>query len=187
MKTIYFVTQNDYKFKKFQESVNSSLFEFAQLSESTPEIQAATNAEVASFSAKWAADKFNKPIICEDIGLYISAYDGFPGPYLSQVEKWLKTDGFLKLTENVIDKSAQWEYSVAFCAPGKEPISFSTFTKGKIAEKAQGKGGWYADKIFLPENQSQTIAQLLDLQIYKRNRDHYENLVKYLEAEFKSK
>ncbi|PIY94006.1 MAG: non-canonical purine NTP pyrophosphatase [Candidatus Levybacteria bacterium CG_4_10_14_0_8_um_filter_35_23] len=187
MKKIYFVTQNDYKFKKFKKSINSSLFEFIQLSESTPEIQAATNAEIASFSAKWAADKFNKPVICEDVGLYINTFNGFPGPYLSQVEKWLKTDGFLKLTENVVDRSAQWEYSVAFCAPKKEPVSFSTFPKGKIAERAQGKGGWYADKVFLPDNDTRTIAELLDLGIYKRNKDHYESLVDYLEKNFEFK
>lgn len=187
MKRIYFVTQNDYKFKKFQEAVDSLLFEFVQISELTPEIQAATNAEIALFSAKWAAEKFNKPVICEDVGLYINAFDGFPGPYLSQIEKWLKTDGFLKLTNDIVDKSAQWEYSVAFCMPKKNPVSFSTFSKGRISKKAQGKGGWYVDKIFIPDNDTRTIAQLLDLGIYKRNKKHYENLIKYLEKNFESK
>lgn len=180
MKPIYFVTQNNYKFQKFQEAVSEPTFFFEQLPITTPEIQAENNRLVAEYSAQWAANSQGKSVICEDIGLYINAYGGFPGPYLSQVENWLKTTGFLTIMANIEDRSAYWEYAVAYCQPGKQPVSFYTLHTGSIAFEARGDDGWYADKIFIPDGQKKTIAELLDAKEYQRNRDHYEKLVEYL-------
>ncbi len=184
MTDIYFVTSNNYKFRKFSESLSTTQFNFIQLNETTPEIQSTNNSDVAEFSAKWASQTFNKPVICEDVGLYIDALHGFPGPYLSHIEKWIETDGFLNLMSGVGNREAHWEYCVAFCVPGSKPVSFSTFPRGSIAYTAKGKDGWYADKIFLPENEKLTIAEMLDLKIYKRNKDHYEKLLEYLKKEY---
>lgn len=182
MKQIFFVTQNDYKFQKFQEAISEPVFHFMQLSIATPEIQAKNNRLIAEYSAQWAANSQGKSVICEDVGLYLNAYDGFPGPYLSEVEKWLKTPGFLKLMDGEKDRSAYWEYAVAYCEPGEKPVSFHTINKGNIALEAKGVDGWYADKIFIPEGKNQTIAQLLDEKVYQRNKDHYEKLVEYLKS-----
>ncbi len=181
MAPIYFVTRNNYKFKKICDASQSSQFEFIQLSEVTPEIQAENNSQIAEFSAKWAAKTFNKSVVCEDVGLYIDYFGGFPGPYLSQVEKWIGSDGFLKLMEDIDNRSARWEYSVAFCNPNKEPISFSTFSTGSIAKFAAGIDGWPADKVFIPDSETKTIAQLLDENLYQRNKDHYERLFEHIE------
>lgn len=186
MSNIFFVTSNNYKFRKFKEALSLSPFKFTRLNESTPEIQATNNSDVAKFSAKWASQTFNKPVICEDIGLYIDELNGFPGPYLSHVEKWIKTTGFLSLLRGKENRIAHWEYCVAFCKPGSEPISFSTFPSGSIAKAAQGEGGWYADKIFIPENETMTIAEMLDLKVYRRNEDHYKKLLEHLMKEYRS-
>lgn len=181
-KHIYFVTQNDYKFQKFKEVVSEPSIEFEQLSIDTPEIQAQNNRLVAEYSAQWVANNQQKSVICEDVGLYINAYGGFPGPFLSQVEKWIETTGFLKLMDGVEDRSAYWEYAVAYCEPEKEPVSFHTIYTGNIALEARGNDGWFADKVFIPDGESQTIAELLDQKLYRRNRDHYEKLIEYLKS-----
>jgi XTP/dITP diphosphohydrolase len=182
MKQLYFITTNEYKFTRFTESAAIAGFEVLQLKEETPEIQAADNRQVAEFSAKWAAEKFQHAVLKEDVGLYIDVYDGFPGPYLSQVEKQLETDGFLKLLAGVDDRKAHWEYSIAYCEPGKEPVSFFTQHEGSIATEARGQSGWYADKLFIPEGQPQTVAELLDHKAYVRNEQHYEALKDYLRS-----
>jgi XTP/dITP diphosphohydrolase len=180
MKQIYFITTNNYKFKKFSESVTLEGIEVQQLAKETPEIQAANNREVAEFSAEWVANEFNCPVIKEDVGMYIDALDGFPGPYLSSVEKQLKTDGFLKLLKDVTNRGAHWEYAVAFCEPGKKPVSFYTQHNGSIATEARGKSGWYADKLFILEGKDKTVAELLDTNEYVRNDKHYAQLKEYL-------
>ena len=57
MRKIYFVTRNEYKFKRFLDSTQGDNIEFERLVEETLEIQAYNNQVVSSFSAKWVADK----------------------------------------------------------------------------------------------------------------------------------
>lgn len=180
MKQLYFITTNDYKFKRFTESAGLEGFEVLQLKEETPEIQATNNRQVAEYSAKWAADKFQRAVLKEDVGIYIHAYKGFPGPYLSQIEKQLETEGFLRLLTDATDRSAYWEYAIAYCEPGQEPVSFYTQHKGSYANEARGQSGWYTDKMFVPEGQPKTVAELLDADEYVRDEKHYEQLRSFL-------
>lgn len=182
MKGTYFITTNAYKFKKFTEVVHSSSFAVEQLSEETPELQAKTNREVAEFSAEWAANKFNLPVLKEDVGLYIESLDGFPGVYLNQIEKWIKSEGYLKLLGNVNNRAAYWEYAIAYCEPNKKPISFYTHQPGEIATEIKGNSGYFTDKIFIPKGQTKTIAELLDDNTYVRNDNHYKQLLDYLNS-----
>jgi non-canonical purine NTP pyrophosphatase (RdgB/HAM1 family) len=138
--SIYFVTQNDYKFAKFQEASATSPFHFSRLSVATPEIQATSNRPVAEYSAKWAANEYHRPVICEDVGLYLHAYHGFPGPYLLHVEGWLKTTGFTRLLTNCKNRRAHWEYALAYCAPNSQPVSFTASCHGHLTTKAKGRG-----------------------------------------------
>lgn len=182
VKKIYFVSTNEYKVKQFSNSIRLKGFKFERMAEQTLEIQASSNQEVSSFSAKWVADKVNLPAIKEDVGLYIHALKGFPGPYLGQIEKWIESDGFLDLMKNKSDRSAHWECSVSYCEPGRDAVTFYTHQKGSIAYEARGNGGWFADKIFVPEDSEKTIAELLDEDKYVRNEDHYKQLEEYLLA-----
>jgi XTP/dITP diphosphohydrolase len=112
--------------------------------------------------------------------MYIRALSGFPGPYLADVEKQIKSEGYLKLLSEVTDRSAYWEYAIAYCEPGKEPVSFSTRYEGSIAYGVRGESGWYTDKVFVPAESTYTIAELLDRKEYVRDVGHYEQLKEYL-------
>ncbi len=178
MDTWFFVTTNTYKYEKFMEVARSIGLDCLLLREQTPEIQVDSNVDVAKFSAKWAAEQFQKNVICEDVGIYLNYYDGFPGVYLSQVEKWLGKKGFLKLMEGVADRTARWEYAASYCRPGGEPVVTNTFLEGKIAYEARGSGGWIMDSIFVPKGSDRTIAELLDAREFKRSRAHYEAILR---------
>lgn len=178
MDTWNFVTTNDYKYKKFMEVAEDIHLNCVQLHEQTPEIQAESNSDVAKFSAKWAAEKFQKNVICEDVGIYIDYYRGFPGVYLSQVEKWLGSNGFLKLMDSVTDRRARWEYAVAYCRPGEEAVGVCSFLDGKISLESEGIGNWEMDRIFIPKGEDRTIAELLDTGEFIRNNDHYQELIR---------
>lgn len=180
MKQLYFITTNEVKFRRFTDSMRLDGFEVVQLKEETPEIQAANNREVAEFSAEWAANRFQCAVIKEDVGLYIDALKGFPGPYLGPVEKQLETEGFLRLLSGTSERQACWEYAIAYCEPGQTPRSFSTKPTGTISPEARGVAGWYADKLFIPDGQTKTIAQLLDAGAYVRDEQHYTALKEYL-------
>jgi len=182
-KKIYFVTTNQYKFGQFLSVVKQSQFShfsFEQLAKETVEIQANDNEQVALFSSQWACEKYNLPVIKEDVGFYIDALKGFPGSYISQIEDQIGTSGYLKLLDGNSNRRAYWRYSVAICFPGKQPVAFSTLQRGTIAAKAMGEAGWHTDKIFIPSGQKKTVSELLDENAYERDNKHYEKLLEYL-------
>jgi XTP/dITP diphosphohydrolase len=176
---IYFVTTNEFKFKSFSKSIGSVTWKIKRLAIETPEIQADNNCAVAEYSARWAADTCKHPVITEDVGIYIEALHGFPGPFLSQAEAQLGAEGFLRLMRGK-PRKAYWEYAVAYCQPNSEPVSFRAIQKGSIAYRQTGTVGWPMGKIFIQENQTETISALLEKNSYKRNNFHYEQLRDYL-------
>jgi XTP/dITP diphosphohydrolase len=180
--TIYFVTTNDFKYQSAKQVLLDSSFLLERLDVNTPEIQADDNLSVAEYSAKWAANTYNLPVITEDVGIYIDELNGFPGPYLSQVEKQIGAAGFLKLLEDKSSRAAYWEYVVSFCNPGDDPVSFTATQHGEIALDKSGTVGWDMGKIFIPTGQVMTISALLDEQRYVRNNSHYTDLKKYLNS-----
>lgn len=178
MEKIYFITTNDSKFHYFQKFLSSyPQIKAKQLKVETPEIQAETNKEVAEFSAKWASQKYNLPVIVEDVGFYLEAFPGFPGPFLKYIELGIKAQGFLDLLQNQENRKAHYELCVSYCKPNKNPISFSTFHHGTIGYQNKGNGGFIVDKIFTPTNETKTIGQLIEANKFQRSEDHYQKLI----------
>lgn len=184
MTKVYFVTKSDYKFEKFTASVKLPKLILQKLEQETPEIQSMDNKKIAEFSASWAANKFNFPVIKEDVGLFMETLGGFPGPYLTHIEPLIHSEGFLKLMLGKTNRKAHWVYAVAFCQPGHRPVSFSAVQKGEIAFEIKGNTGYESDKIFIPADSNRTIAELLDAKQFIRSSGHYRLLEEYLKSHF---
>jgi XTP/dITP diphosphohydrolase len=127
------------------------------------EIQADEIHLIAETSAQEAATKSRMPIFVEDAGLFIKAFNGFPGPYSSYVYRTLGTAGILKLMKNISTRDAYFHSVVAFCDSHK-PDSIRSFTgkvKGRIAFKERGKRGFGFDPIFEPAAEpNRTFAEM---------------------------
>lgn len=185
---IAFATSNQFKFDSLQKFLKKVApeFELKQINTEIPEIQAADNQSVAAFSALWAANQLKQPVIKEDIGFYLEAWNGFPGPLVKDVEQQLGTAGFLQLLSATSNKRAHFKAAIAYAQPGQELAQVATFeTKlsGFVTDKTvglgQGKGG-LADQIFIPDGYEITIAQALDEDSFDRPTAHYQQLVNYL-------
>ena len=181
MKRIIFISNNPIKFNYFSENVKINNFIFEQKKTETSELQADNNRIIAEFSAQWAAKKLQEPVIKEDVGVYIESLNRFPGPFINSIENKIYAEGFIKLLEGSENRNAYWEYAIAFCEPDKSPISFYTHQRGTISYEKRGNSGFEMDKIFIPEGQTQTTAELLDENKYIRNNSHYKDLKEYLE------
>ena len=66
-----------------------------------PEIQAATFAEALSAKAQAAAAMFGRPVLVDDSGLVLCAYQTFPGPLTSVVMRSLGVPGLQRLLNGV--------------------------------------------------------------------------------------
>lgn len=151
----------------------------------SPEIQSENIKEVAGFSAKWAADKLQKPVLKNDSFLEIEALNGFPSFSAKYAEKWLKADGFLKLMNSIKNRKAKYVDATAFCIPGGEPIVFISETKLTIAEEKSGVHGWEMDYIMIVDGCNKTMANYPDKErLELLNNDHYIKARAYLEKLF---
>ena len=109
----------------------------------------------------------NQAVIKNDSGLIIEALKGFPGPYTAYVENTLTEDGILKLMSGEENRKAYFVEVISYCEPGKEPISFISKTLGTISKEKKGEYGWSYDRIFIPFNETKTLAEFNDDERWK--------------------
>lgn len=153
---LYFVSSNYHKYqeaKKILQSfgINPGFFKYE-----LEEIQSSSLKEIASKKAMQAFQKYKKPIIIEDDGLFIDSLGGFPGPYSSYVFKTIGNKGILQLLKR--DRTAKFISNISYC-DNKNLKSFEAKIDGTIS-KIQNGSGWGYDPIFIPKNFSKTFAQL---------------------------
>ena len=128
------------------------------------EIQADTNAEVAAFASKAAAQAAGRPVMVEDAGLYVDSLRGFPGPYSAYAFKTVGVDGIIALLRSppkrAKKREASFVSSLAFCAPLGKPRLFEGSARGTITKKPRGTRGFGFDPIFLPDRGAKTFGEL---------------------------
>lgn len=180
MNRLTFITRNRYKFDQFCRAIDTNKILLDNMAIDTPEIQANSNRDVAEFSASWAAMTFRRPVIVEDVGLYIEALNGFPGVYLQTMEEKIGIELIMKMLESERNRSAYWEYALAYCEPGDRPVSFVARQTGSIAQSMRGKSGYAAARAFVPTGYRETISELMATGRYVRNNQHYKDFESYL-------
>ena len=132
-----------------------------------PEIQAPTLEPIAAAGARDAYREVGGPVVVDDAGLFIGAFDGFPGPYSSFVENTIGVDRCWELAESLADRAAAFRCVLAYCDgetvddpvdDGGLPVkTFSGVVEGEIVAP-RGDGGFGYDPIF--EHDGKTFAEL---------------------------
>jgi len=135
-------------------------YELDHVKTTYPEIQADTIDETIIPGLKWLMERYNRPIMIDDSGLFIDALNGFPGVYSAYVFKTVGCDGILKLMKDVKDRSARFECCIGFMIPGGEPSVVKGIAEGSISSEKVGSGGFGYDPVFIPEGHTQTYAQI---------------------------
>jgi XTP/dITP diphosphohydrolase len=181
MKKITYVTKNWAKIASAKQVLEPLGFEVDNIKMDTTEIQADDTEEVAMHSAKEASEKLKCAVLKNDSGLYVDALGGFPGPYTHYVDERLGEDGLLKLLDGVEERDAHFVEALAYCEYGKEPVVFTSITKGTIAKEKSGKYGWSWDFIFIPEGNDKTLGNYPDEERFLLwSTDGYHKLAEYL-------
>jgi XTP/dITP diphosphohydrolase len=108
-----FVTTNAGKVREAREYLGEGTV--TQLDFDYPEIQADELAAVAADGARKAYRHAQEPVIVDDAGLFIDAFDGFPGPYSAYVEDTVGVERVWRMTRVEDDRSAAFRGVVAYC------------------------------------------------------------------------
>ncbi|MDS0260053.1 non-canonical purine NTP pyrophosphatase [Haloarcula sp. S1CR25-12] len=107
-----FVTTNPGKVREATAYLDD---EVVQFDFDYPEVQADDLGAVAAHGAREAYRAADGPVIVDDAGLFIDAFDGFPGPYSSYVEDRVGIDRVWRMTEPESDHGAAFKTVIAYC------------------------------------------------------------------------
>ena len=168
---IYLATTNKVKMLTATKalSMHGIDLEMLTLDYEVPEIQSFSVEEIAKFSAKFVADKENKPVLVTDAGFFIGSLNGFPGPFMKQMNHYLSSQDLLNLMKDKTDRKLQIVDCLAFCEPRKEPVTFVSKINGVISKKSEGKGTSIGNIMIL-----EGLEKVEALYTHKEMTDYYE-------------
>jgi XTP/dITP diphosphohydrolase len=155
-----FVTTNEHKRREVEEILGVAL---RRADLDLPEIQAIDPAEVAaekSRAARVALGETDLPVLVEDSGLMVDAWDGFPGALTKWVMKSVGNEGLLRLFSPGDDRSARAVCVVALAEADGKVRTFRGEVRGTVAESPRGEGGFGYDPVFVPHWSSMTYAEM---------------------------
>ena len=163
-KVVFFATGNIHKFNEVRSILSPLGFAVAMLRMKGDEIQSDSIEDISQTAVRNAFKLTGLPIFVEDAGLFITALEGFPGPYAAYVFKTIQNKGILKLMENVADRQAEFQSVISYLDSNLlQPQCFFGESKGTITNTErtmQGKSGFGFDPIFLPTGSGKTFAEM---------------------------
>lgn len=158
MKTLTFVTGNKRKAIETEQILGVPL---EIVSIDLEEIQETQLEKVALHKLEQAYEITKKPVIIDDVGLYIEEWNGFPGPLI----KWILSAGdgnasmLLKMMQGLQNRIAKAQLIVGL-HDGEKAHLFSGEVTGTIADSMRGENGFGWDSVFIPDGFSKTYAEM---------------------------
>lgn len=176
MKIVYFITGNKGKVVEATAKLVPLGFRVVQKDLGYLEVQADSLEEVAQYGVEQVCERFDKPFMLEDAGVFIQALQGFPGVYSKYVFFTIGLPGILRLLEGLQNRSAVFRSVYAYHEPRKKPLICTGECIGTIITECRGTNGFGYDPLFVPNNATKTFAEM---SIDEKNR--YSHRAKALE------
>lgn len=164
---LVFASNNKNKIKEIQsilpETIKILSLEEIDCHEEIPET-ADTIEGNAILKANYVTEKYGYDCFADDTGLEVAALNGEPGVYSARYagEQRDANDNMNKLLEALSgksDRSAQFKTVIALNLKGEQHL-FTGIAKGNITLNKTGNHGFGYDPVFLPENYTETFAEL---------------------------
>jgi XTP/dITP diphosphohydrolase len=153
---LYFITSNEGKIAEAQAILG---FPISITKLEIDEIQDSDIEQIAYKKVAVAFAHIKKPVIVDDAGLYIEAWNGFPGPFVKYIDKAGTYELLLQMMHSEKNRNATFKAAIGY-HDGKTIHTFLGEVKGKIALEKRGENGWGFDPIFIPEGYTQTFSEL---------------------------
>ena len=125
-----------------------------------PEIQSLDVCEVAARKAADAFELFGEPVLVDDTGLAVEAWNGLPGALIAWFIDTVGPLGILNMAEGLTDRRATVTTALGYATPGGTVQVFQGALKGSLATSLRGTSGFGYDPIFIPEGENRTYAEM---------------------------
>lgn len=156
MKEIFVATGNPNKIKEIEEILQ------IPLGGKIIEIDEVQSMDLAYVSRKKTEEAFRlvrKPIVTDDVAVYIDAWNNFPGPFVKFVYTVMGIPKLLELFKDEKNRRVTVECAVGL-HDGESVHVFTGKVSGNLAYEQRGSNGWGFDPIIIPDGQTRTFAQM---------------------------
>lgn len=146
MNQVNYITGNEGKLKTAQKFLEKYSIEVIQKRLDIKEIQSESIEEISIDKAQKAFQILKEPLFVNDTGWYIEALNGFPGPFMAFINKWLQTEDILSLMQNHTNRKITMRQVFTY----KDKDSIKTFThdvSGTVLTEIRGNTGNMVDRI----------------------------------------
>lgn len=99
-------------------------------------------------------------LLADDSGIEIDALAGGPGIHTARWAEGRHVERALAALEGVSDRRARYVAELVLLSPEGLELLGTGVLEGEIARRAQGRGGFGFDPIFVPRGETRTVAQL---------------------------
>ena len=123
------------------------------------EPQALDPADIVESKARAAFARLARPVVVEDSGLGIKAWNGFPGALVKWLEKSAGLEAMARMLDRFPDRSATATCAVAYFN-GERVVPARGEVSGAIAAAPRGEGGFGWDSLFIPDGSDRTFAEM---------------------------
>jgi len=154
-----FVTTNESKRREAQKILG---IELEKAAPRLLEVQSLDFAEVALHKARAARDALGSPpypVVVEDSGLVVAAWNGLPGALTRWFLASVGNEGILRMISGE-DRSARAVCAVAVADADGEVRVFEGVVEGEIPPEPRGEEGFGWDPIFVPRGSRLTYAEM---------------------------
>lgn len=162
--TFTFITGNPSKAASAQRILSKKGITFTHRDIPLIEIQSQFPEDIALYKVHDAFRKLKTPVLINDAFWEIPALNGFPGPYMHHINKWLTNDDFLALMKNKHDRTIIRTTILVY----KDKFTQKVFTNtlnGFILEQPKGEGLIAFDRIITLRRDKKSAAQCDDEKI----------------------
>lgn len=178
MKDIYFVSSNKGKIKEAQEIL---AFPIKIKKLNLTEIQSLDVEEIVRHKTESAFAILQKPLIVDDVGIYVEAWNGFPGPFVKYIDVAGGCELLLKMMKGEKNRNAFTRVAIGY-HDGKEVHVFIGEVLLTVSTEIRGTNGWGYDPIMIPRNDTRTFAEMTseEKNAISHRRNALEKLKEYL-------
>jgi XTP/dITP diphosphohydrolase len=154
---VRFVSSNRDKFREVAEILRPFGIQSSWTRRALPEPQA-DRLELVIRSKLDALPRDGRTYLVEDSGLFLEGLGGFPGVYSAYIYRTIGLAGILRLLQGR-SRSAVFR-TLAGVRRGRSSWWVTGATKGTIASKLRGEGGFGYDPIFVPSGERRSFAEM---------------------------
>lgn len=153
------------------------------------EIQGENPELIVKDKAARAYKKLGHPVVVSDDSWTIPALNGFPGPYMNSISKWLSAEDLLRLMAGIDNRRIILHQFLIF-TDGKTSKMFKNNLPGKIVHEPRGQhlAAPILSAITLDADRNKTLAEVFAgsdqaamIARYKNSDDAWSKLVKWYE------